>query len=92
MVSRAEAGRPSPARRPRPELQSAVGRDVAPNAPDESGEPRTGDVEVVVIDGGVLARIDELEGDRALVALDGLPEEQRPAVHGSMLDERDYRP
>ena len=47
-------------------------------------------LEPLVLDDSALARIDELEGDRALTALEGLPEEQRVAVHGRVLDERDY--
>jgi RNA polymerase sigma factor (sigma-70 family) len=47
-------------------------------------------VERVLLDDDSIARIEELTGDAALAALAGLPEDQRLAVRGRVLDETDY--
>jgi RNA polymerase sigma-70 factor, ECF subfamily len=47
-------------------------------------------MEPVTLDDGALARIDALAGDRALQALSELPDAQRHALRGRVIDERDY--
>jgi RNA polymerase sigma-70 factor (ECF subfamily) len=47
-------------------------------------------VERLELDDEAIARIDELTGDVALAALEGLPDEQRFAVRGRVLDDADY--
>jgi RNA polymerase sigma factor (sigma-70 family) len=47
-------------------------------------------VERLQLDDEAIARIDELTGDVALAALEGLPEDQRLAVRGRVLEEAEY--
>ncbi|MCW3019000.1 MAG: polymerase, sigma-24 subunit, subfamily [Solirubrobacterales bacterium] len=47
-------------------------------------------LERLQIDDAAIARIDELAEDRALCALEALPEDQRVAVRGRVLEEADY--
>lgn len=47
-------------------------------------------LERLQIDDAALARIEELAEDRALTALEALPEDQRVAVQGRVLEEADY--
>lgn len=47
-------------------------------------------MERLALDDEAIARIDELTGDLALAALEGLPEDQRVAVRGRVLDEVEY--
>ncbi|MGI8622792.1 MAG: RNA polymerase sigma factor [Solirubrobacteraceae bacterium] len=47
-------------------------------------------MEPLVLDDAALARIDALDGDPALSALAGLPEEQRMAVAGRIIGEETY--
>jgi RNA polymerase sigma factor (sigma-70 family) len=47
-------------------------------------------LERLVLDDEAITRIEELSGEAALAALDGLPRDQRIAVHGRVLDEADY--
>jgi RNA polymerase sigma-70 factor (ECF subfamily) len=47
-------------------------------------------VERLTLDDEAIARIDELTGDVALAALEGLPEDQRLAVRGRVLEESEY--
>ena len=47
-------------------------------------------LERLQIDDEAIARIEELTGDAALAALEGLPEDQRAAVRARVLGEADY--
>jgi RNA polymerase sigma factor (sigma-70 family) len=47
-------------------------------------------LERLTLDDEAIARIDELTGDVALAALEGLPEDQRLAVRGRVLEESEY--
>jgi len=47
-------------------------------------------VERLTLDDEAIARIDELTGGAAMAALEGLPEDQRLAVRGRVLDESEY--
>jgi RNA polymerase sigma-70 factor (ECF subfamily) len=47
-------------------------------------------MERVALDDDAIARIDELTGDVALAALEGLAEDQRLAVRGRVLEESEY--
>jgi RNA polymerase sigma factor (sigma-70 family) len=47
-------------------------------------------IERLALDDEAIARIEELTGEMALAALDGLPEEQRLAVRGRVIDEVEY--
>ena len=47
-------------------------------------------VERLTLDDDAIARIDELTGDVALAALEGLSEDQRLAVRGRVLEESEY--
>ena len=47
-------------------------------------------LERLTLDDDSIARIEELAGEMALAALDGLPESQRIAVRGRVLEEADY--
>jgi RNA polymerase sigma factor (sigma-70 family) len=56
---------------------------------DDSMRRRLG-VEPFTLDDDAVARIDELDGDPAVTALEGLPDEQRAAVVGRVVEERSY--
>lgn len=47
-------------------------------------------VERLTLDDEVIARIHALDGEPALVALDGLPDDQRAAIVGHIVDEDSY--
>jgi RNA polymerase sigma-70 factor (ECF subfamily) len=47
-------------------------------------------LERLALDDEAITRIEELTGDVALAALDGLPQDQRIAVHGRVLEEAEY--
>jgi RNA polymerase sigma factor (sigma-70 family) len=47
-------------------------------------------LERLALDDAAITRIEELTGDVALAALDGLPQDQRIAVRGRVLEEAEY--
>ena len=57
---------------------------------DDSVRRRLG-MEPLHLDDDALARIDALDEHPALVALDGLPPDQRAAIVGRVIDEQGYR-
>ena len=56
----------------------------------EDGTRRELGLQRLVLDDEAIARIGELTDDVALAALDGLPEDQRIAVRGRVLEEAEY--
>jgi RNA polymerase sigma factor (sigma-70 family) len=69
--------------------RNVLARSLERGRVDDEARRRLGFPRLAITDDELL-RIEELEGEPALRALDGLPVDQRSAIKGRVLDDREY--